>query len=80
LRTILKKAGPAVKTAETPITYFYHQVSNSLTTYQIIFKLCNEYSLSRPGCGSGSWKRLIFCGSRSTLKKEAGSGSELGSI
>jgi len=32
------------------------------------------------GCGSGSWKRLNFCGNGSTLKKEAGSGSELGSI
>jgi len=32
------------------------------------------------GCGSGSWKRLNFCGSGSTLKKEAGSGSKLGSI
>jgi len=32
------------------------------------------------GCGSRSWKRLYFCGSGSTLKKEAGSGSELGSI
>ena len=36
------------------------------------------------GCGSGSWqwkrwKRLIFCGSGSTLMKEVGSGSELGS-
>jgi len=30
------------------------------------------------GCGSGSWKRLNFCESGSTLKKEAG--SELGSI
>jgi len=29
------------------------------------------------GCGSGSWKRLNFCESRSTLKKEAGSGSKL---
>jgi len=26
------------------------------------------------------WKRLNFCGSGSTLKKEAGSGSELESI
>jgi len=26
------------------------------------------------------WKRLSFCGSGGTLKKEAGSGSELGSI
>jgi len=26
------------------------------------------------------WKRLNFCGSGSTLKKEAGSGSKLGSI
>jgi len=25
------------------------------------------------GCGSGSWKRLNFCGSGSALKKEAGS-------
>ena len=36
------------------------------------------------GCGSGSWKqkrwkRFIFCGSGSTLMKEVGSGSELGS-
>ena len=33
------------------------------------------------GSGSGSWKRLIFCGSGSgsTLMKEVGSGSELGS-
>ena len=36
------------------------------------------------GCGSGSWKRkrwkrLIFCGSGSTLIKEVGSGSEIGS-
>ena len=35
------------------------------------------------GCGSGSWKGkwLIFCGSRSgsTLIKEVGSGSKLGS-
>ena len=28
---------------------------------------------------SGSWKRLIFCGSGSTLMKEIESGSELGS-
>jgi len=28
-------------------------------------------------CGRGSWKRLNFCGSRSTLKKEVGSGSKL---
>jgi len=39
----------------------------------------------KQGCESGSWKRkqckrLNFCGSGSTLKKEAGSGSELGSI
>jgi len=27
--------------------------------------------------GAGMWKRLIFCGSGSTLKKEAGSGSKL---
>jgi len=33
-----------------------------------------------PGMWSGSWKRLNVCGSGSTLKKEAGSGSELGSI
>jgi len=32
------------------------------------------------GCGSGSWKRLNFCGSGSTLKKEVGSGNEFGSI
>jgi len=31
------------------------------------------------GCASGSWKRLNFCGSGSTLKKEARSGSKLGS-
>ena len=31
------------------------------------------------GCGSGSWKRLNFCGSGSTLIKEVGSRSELGS-
>jgi len=29
--------------------------------------------------GAGMWKRLNFCESRSTLKKEAGSGSKLGS-
>jgi len=32
------------------------------------------------GCGSGSWKQLNFCGNGGTLKKEAGSGSKLGSI
>jgi len=32
------------------------------------------------GSGSGSWKRLNYSGSGNTLKKEAGSGSELGSI
>jgi len=30
-------------------------------------------------CGGRSWKRLNFCGRGSTLKKEAGSGSKLGS-
>ena len=36
---------------------------------------------SNQGCGIGSWKRkrLIFCGSGSTLMKEVGYGSELGS-
>jgi len=29
---------------------------------------------------TGMWKRLNFCGSGSTLKKEARSGSKLGSI
>jgi len=29
---------------------------------------------------TGMWKRLNFCESGSTLKKEAGSGSKLGSI
>jgi len=34
------------------------------------------------GCGNGSWKQLISCGSGSgcTLKKETGSGSELENI
>ena len=31
------------------------------------------------GCGSGSWKRLNFRGSGSTLMEEVGSGSEFGS-
>jgi len=41
-----------------------------------------NWDAKRPGCGSGSWKqkRLNFCGSRSTLKKAAGSGSKPGSI
>jgi len=30
-------------------------------------------------CGAGMWKRLIFCGIGTTVKKEAGSGSKLGS-
>jgi len=38
------------------------------------WKLC-----CKQRCGSGSWKRLNFCGSGSTLKKEAGSRSKLGS-
>ena len=29
------------------------------------------------GCGSGSWKRLIFCGRGSALMKEVGSRSEV---
>ena len=34
---------------------------------------------SNQKCGSRSWKRLIFRGSGSTLMKEVGSGSKLGS-
>jgi len=50
----------------------------------MIIVVINKYNLKQ-GCGSGSrswkrWKRLNFCGSGSTFKKEAGSGSELGSI
>ena len=43
-----------------------------LMSASAVFCLCQ-------GCGSGSWKRLIFCGSGSTLMGEVGSGSELGS-
>jgi len=43
------------------------------------------YVIYKGGCGSRSWKRkrwkqLNLCGSGSTLKKETGSVSELGSI
>jgi len=48
------------------------------------FALTGPYPLNlhyfKQGCGSVSWKRwkrLNFCGSGSTLKKEAGSGSKL---
>jgi len=37
-------------------------------------------SIVNQGCESGSWKRLNFCGSGSTLNKEAGSGNKLRSI
>jgi len=42
----------------------------------------SDRSLWNQGRGSGSWKRLNFRarGSGTTLKKEAGSGSKLGSI
>ena len=39
-------------------------------------KINREPHTVNQGCGSGSWKRLNFCGSGSTLKKEVGSRSE----
>jgi len=40
----------------------------------------NWHQLHIRNRGCGSWKRLNFCGSGSTLKKEAGNGSNLGSV
>jgi len=52
----------------------YAWVSMS-TQFEVLFKKTKTVN-----CHSGMWKRLNFCVSGSTLKKEAGSGSKLGSI
>jgi len=45
----------------------------------VLLSLVVEILTCKQGCGSRSWTRFNFCGSGSTLKKEAGSGSKLGS-
>jgi len=66
--------------AETKNSFSYFNKKNLiLNGYGVLSLICNNLPVAKIGSGMWKRKRLNFCRSESTLKKEAGSGSKLGS-
>jgi len=57
----------SIRLQQWMFTFFLNSVLTEVpTSFRTSLKARNQ------GCGSGSWKRLNFCGSGSTMKKETG--------